>query len=141
MNITVFAQKFKLPTDTVRFYEKAGLLKPERQPNGYRNFTDTDQQDLKMILALKELDFSIKEISYLLELKRQPISSHCNNNSTEFIANKIDFIKQKMTFYEMAYQLLLKLKATIENNNYAKNQAELFDLIDQLSTYGLKEEK
>ncbi|MBO0441021.1 MerR family transcriptional regulator [Candidatus Enterococcus ikei] len=137
MNITAFAQQFNLSTDAVRFYEKSGLLRPKRQTNGYRTYTETDQQDLKIILALKELDFSIKEINYLLELKRQPISIQCNNDSTEFLTNKIDYIKQRITFFETAYHLLLKLKATIENNNYAENQAELFALMDQLSYYGL----
>lgn len=137
MNITAFAQQFNLSTDAVRFYEKAGLLQPKRQANGYRIYTETDMYDLKIILALKELDFSIKEIHYLLELKRQPISIKCNNDSTEFLTNKIDYIKQKITFYETAYQLLLKLKTTIEHNNYAENQTELSILIDQLSYYGL----
>ncbi|WP_170923016.1 hypothetical protein A5821_002103 [Enterococcus sp. 7F3_DIV0205] len=137
MNITAFAQQFNLSTDAVRFYEKAGLLQPKRQTNGYRIYTETDMYDLKIILALKELDFSIKEIHYLLELKRQLISIKCNNDSTEFLTNQIDYIKQKITFYETAYQLLLKLKTTIEHNNYAENQTELSILIDQLSYYGL----
>ncbi|MGX7150112.1 MerR family transcriptional regulator [Enterococcus ureasiticus] len=140
MKITAFAKKFNLSTDAVRFYERSGLLQPERQSNSYREFTETDQQDLKIILALKELDFSLKEICYLLELKRQPISTQCNNDSTEFLTTKIDHIKQKIAFYEMAYQLLLKLKATIKDNNYAENQAELFCLIDRLFDYGLQEE-
>lgn len=141
MNITAFAQQFNLSTDAIRFYERSGLLQPKRTQNGYRTFTETDQQDVKIILALKELDFSIKEIDYLLKLKRQPISVQCNTNSTEFLTNKIDYIKQKITFYEMAYQLLIKLKATIQDNNYAENQTELLILIDQLSNYGLTEDK
>lgn len=139
MKITEFAKKFNLSIDAVRFYERSGLLQPERQANGYREFTEADQQDLKIIIALKELDFSIKEISYLIELKRQPISTQCNNDSTEFLTNKIDYIKQKITFYEVAYQLLLKLKTTIKDNKYAENQGELFALINQLSEYGLQE--
>lgn len=90
---------------------------------------------------MKELDFSIKEIDYLLQLKRQPISDQCNNDSTEFLTSKIDYIQQKITFYELAYQLLIKLKAAIQDNNYAENQTDVLLLIDQLSNYGLTEEK
>ena len=138
MKITALAQCFNLSTDAIRFYERSGLLKPERQPNGYREFTEADQQDLKIILALKALDFSIKEISYVLELKRRPISIQCNDDSTKFLINKIDFIKKKIDFYEMAYQLLLKINTTIENNSYVEQHAELFSLIDQLASYGLE---
>lgn len=141
MNITAFAQQFNLSTDAIRFYERSGLLQPKRTPNGYRTFTETDQQDVNIILVLKELDFSIKEIDYLLQLKRQPISDQCNNDSTEFLTSKIDYIQQKITFYELAYQLLIKLKAAIQDNNYAENQTDLLLLIDQLSNYGLTEEK
>ncbi|MEI5993758.1 MerR family transcriptional regulator [Candidatus Enterococcus mansonii] len=137
MNITAFAQQFNVSTDAIRFYERSGLLQPKRQSNGYRKFTETDQQELKIILALKELDFSIKEIHYLLTLKRQPISTACNKESTAFLTNKITVIQQKITFYEMAYQLLLKLKNTVEENKYEENQAELFTMIDQLARYGL----
>lgn len=139
MKITAFAQQFNLSTDAIRFYERSGLLKPRRQTNGYREFTETDQQDLKIILALKELDFSIKEINYLLKLKRQPISTQCNDESTDFLTDKINYIKQKISFYEVSYKLLLKLKSTIQDNNYVENQAELFALIDQLSNHGIKE--
>ncbi|ALS02614.1 hypothetical protein ATZ33_14890 [Enterococcus silesiacus] len=141
MKITTFAQQFNLSTDAIRFYERSGLLQPTRQANGYREFTETDQQDLKIILALKELDFSIKEISYVLALKRQPVSTQCNDDSIDFLTNKINYIEQKIAFYEVSYKLLLKLKTIIKYNNYTKNQAELFALIDQLSNYGLKDVK
>jgi len=141
MKITTFAQQFKLSTDAIRFYERSGLLQPTRQANGYREFTETDQQDLKIILALKELDFSLKEINYVLALKRLPTSTQCNNDSTVFLENKINYIEQKIAFYEVSHKLLLKLKTTIKDSNYTKNQAELFALIDQLSNYGLKEIK
>ncbi|MGX7264665.1 MerR family transcriptional regulator [Enterococcus crotali] len=141
MKITTFAQQFNLSTDAIRFYERSGLLQPKRQTNGYRKFTETDQRDLSIILALKELDFSIKEISYVLELKRQPTSTQCNNDSTDFLKNKINYIEQKIAFYEVSHKLLVKLNNTIKDNNYIENQAELFALIDQLSNYGLKEIK
>ncbi|EOL45177.1 MerR family transcriptional regulator [Enterococcus caccae] len=139
MKITIFAQQFNLSTDAIRFYERSGLLKPKRLANGYREFSEVDQQDLKIILALKELDFSIKEINYVLELKRQPTSTQCNNDSTNFLTKKINYIEQKIAFYELSHKLLVKLRTTIEENNYTENQAELFALINQLSNYGLKE--
>lgn len=133
MNIATFAKTFNVTTDTIRFYEKAGLLLPQRQTNGYRLYTEIEQQDLKIILALKELDFSIKEIQYLLELKRQPISIECNTDSTRFITDKLEYIEQKIAFYTLAYQLLSKLRSTVAENNYEKNQVALFTFIDSLT--------
>jgi DNA-binding transcriptional MerR regulator len=54
--------------DTVLFYDKQGLLKPEfRAANGYRYYTLKQVDHLSVILTLKELGMSLDEIqAYLL---------------------------------------------------------------------------
>lgn len=55
--------------DTVRFYERAGLLKkPGRTPSGYRLYDESDSARLRFIRRAKALGFSLGEIAELLRL-------------------------------------------------------------------------
>ena len=51
----------------IRFYEDAGLLRPQRDSgNGYRNYTDTEVECLRRIKLLRKLGLPIEEIRKLL---------------------------------------------------------------------------
>jgi MerR family copper efflux transcriptional regulator len=53
--------------DTVRFYERKGLLpEPARTAGGYRSYTDDDAWRLRFILRAKDLGFTLREIAELL---------------------------------------------------------------------------
>ena len=66
---TVSAQT-DIGIETIRFYEKKGLLKtPARTPGGYRQYDDEAIQRLLFITRAKALGFTLKEISELLSLQ------------------------------------------------------------------------
>jgi Hg(II)-responsive transcriptional regulator len=55
--------------DTVRFYERAGLLrKPVRTPAGYRMYAPGDAARLRFVRRAKALGFSLEEVGQLLRL-------------------------------------------------------------------------
>ncbi len=55
--------------ETVRYYEKAGLLPaPPRAANGYRSYGATHESRLRFVLRARELGFSLDEIRALLRL-------------------------------------------------------------------------
>ena len=55
--------------DTVRFYERAGLLPPApRTASGYRTYAAADVERLRFIRRAKALGFSLDEIAELLRL-------------------------------------------------------------------------
>ena len=57
--------------DTVRFYERAGLLpKPQRTGSGYRSYGPEDVSRLQFIRRAKALGFALDEIAELLALSR-----------------------------------------------------------------------
>ena len=54
--------------ETIRFYERKGLLAPpERTAAGYRQYDDEAVGRLRWILRAKELGFTLAEISELLD--------------------------------------------------------------------------
>lgn len=55
--------------DTLRFYEKHGLLTPSsRTESGYRVYTQSDEALLRFILRAKAVGFTLNEISELLSI-------------------------------------------------------------------------
>ena len=42
MNIGEVAKAAELPAKTIRYYEDIGLVRPDRDSNGYRNFGERD---------------------------------------------------------------------------------------------------
>lgn len=55
--------------ETVRYYEKIGLLaEPSRSEGGHRRYQLGDQRRLRFILRSRELGFSIDELRSLLSL-------------------------------------------------------------------------
>lgn len=49
----------------IRFYEKEGLIAPRRKSNNYRDFSDNDINELRKIVTLRKLGFSIQEIAMM----------------------------------------------------------------------------
>lgn len=57
--------------DTVRFYERAGLMpRPQRTASGYRSYGSEDISRLQFIRRAKALGFALDEIGELLDLGR-----------------------------------------------------------------------
>ena len=67
------AQSAGLAIDTVRYYEREGLLeKPARTASGYRQYTPEAVARLRFIRQAKDLGFSLSEIKELLALRVTP---------------------------------------------------------------------
>ncbi|MFN2475483.1 MAG: heavy metal-responsive transcriptional regulator [Chthoniobacterales bacterium] len=58
--------------DTVRFYERVGLLpKPDRAPSGYRAYDEAALTRLRFIKKAQSLGFSLDEVRRILSLRGQ----------------------------------------------------------------------
>ncbi len=69
MKIGELAHRTGVPIDTVRYYERQGLLpQPERQPSGYRRYRSSDVTRLRFVRRAKALGFTLEEIRELLAL-------------------------------------------------------------------------
>jgi MerR family transcriptional regulator, copper efflux regulator len=67
--IGALARSAEVNVDTVRFYERQGLLRPApRSAGGYRVYGEADAQRLRFIRRAKALGFSLEDIAELLRL-------------------------------------------------------------------------
>lgn len=73
MKIGEIASLAKVDTQTLRYYEKIGLLPaPIRMANGYRSYPDHSVERIRFIRHCRELDMSLEEVARILELSSQP---------------------------------------------------------------------
>jgi len=68
VNIGQVAELSGLSAKTIRYYEDIGLVKPNRQSNGYRNYANRDLHCLRFLHRSRNLGFSIDECRKLLSL-------------------------------------------------------------------------
>lgn len=69
MKIGQLAKQGQVGIDTVRYYERHGLLpEPPRQASGYRVYDERDLERLRFIRGAKALGFSLQEIRELHRL-------------------------------------------------------------------------
>ncbi len=62
------AKQLNVTTRTIRYYDQKGLLKPSGvNENGYRLYSDKQMKQLKLIIFLKELGFSLRNIQKIIE--------------------------------------------------------------------------
>jgi len=132
MQIKDFAKKYKIQTDTIHYYEKESLLKPKRRGNGYREYDEDCEKQLQLIIVLKQLDFTIKEIQQLLILKDEPISTACNNSTVLLFEQKIIKLEAKIQFYKQALKLLKNVKELVSEEKYIENKVVIEGLMLEL---------
>ena len=67
LGIGEVANLFGITTKTLRFYEKMGLIEPERAENGYRQFGPAHIRQILRIRQLQALGLSLEQIRDILE--------------------------------------------------------------------------
>ena len=66
--ISELARSVDVPTTTLRYYERIGLLEPENRSQGnYRLYSDESLRRLKFIRAAQAVGFTLDDVKALLE--------------------------------------------------------------------------
>jgi len=112
MSIGQLAKSAQVGIDTVRFYEKHGLLpKPQRKESGYRQYNVDDARRLVFIRRAKALGFSLSDIGELLKLRG--LAKDKSGSSVERVRNvakkKLQMVEEKITELERIRDVLKEL--------------------------------
>lgn len=90
------AQRCGVSVDTLRFYEKNGLLTPaNRTQSGYRQYDDNNQKQVEFILRSKQLGLSLDDIRELLHIRIDSNEYSCAEVK-EITSSKLLVIDQKI---------------------------------------------
>ena len=87
MKIGELAKIADVNIDTIRYYEKAGVLpEPLRRPSGYRDYDESTLRRLRFVRNAKRLAFSLLEITELLALSSGSDMAHIRNAAKDKLA-------------------------------------------------------
>lgn len=88
-------EKLGLSADTLRYYEKIGLLpKVGRNGGGMRLYNDTDLSRLKFIQRAQKMDFTLAEIAELLKMREAP--QKARKRARELTAHKLAQVETRL---------------------------------------------
>ncbi|EAG9291307.1 MerR family transcriptional regulator [Listeria monocytogenes] len=103
-SIGEFSELVDIPSSTLRFYEKEGLITPERSKNNLRTYSEEDANWLKFLLHLKGAGLSIEE------LKQYTIWRAAGNST---ISERLNMLKEKKVILEQEIENLQKNLDTV----------------------------
>ena len=111
LKIGELARRCGVNLDTVRYYERRGLLlKAPRSSGGYRSFSEDAVRRLRFIKHAQVLGFTLAEIKELLSLRVDPQAACAD--VCEQAERKVRDIEQRIASLQSMKRVLAKLSAT-----------------------------
>lgn len=96
ITIGALARAAGVHVETIRYYQRRGLLRtPARPAGGIRRYNDDDLARLRFIRRAKQLGFSLRDIRTLLQLDEQ----HCDDVRA-LAARELEDVRARMADLE-----------------------------------------
>jgi DNA-binding transcriptional MerR regulator len=122
-----------LSADTLRYYEKGGVISPKRGENGYRYYDENDIAALKHIIVMKYAHFSLAEIKSMEELQTCEPNSQCNEIAKRILNAKVTELTQAIHNYQKIITLMEALLSMAESiDAYHNNENRINEFIEQI---------
>lgn len=97
MNIASAARESGLTTDTIRYYERSGVLpRPTRRPNGYRDYDEAHVAALKLAHGLREVEMPLDEVREIVRVAHDATCGDVRQALTGKIEASISEIEVRM---------------------------------------------
>ena len=128
LTIGQVARRAGVGVETVRFYEREGLLSdPARRASGYRQYEESIVSRLQFIRRAKELGFTLGEIKEILALRLDP-STSCADVKGRAQA-KIADVEVKIRTLQRIKKALVKLTKACSGRG-AISECPILDALD-----------
>jgi len=138
MNIKTVAETLDMTIDTIRYYERIGIVPPvKRDKNGYRDYQTTDLNQLFIAKALRNAGLSIESMAEFAALEQTPGDVHAAQK--EVLQEQLERLKEKAREIERTRDLL-QYKVDTFDDRAAKRSDEDLTVEKLWETYALKEE-
>lgn len=114
MRIGELARACDCPTETIRYFEKIGLLPPTaRAHNGYRIYDGRDEQILRFILRGRELGFCQQDVRRLVDLAsgQQPACADVH----DMLGDRLTDVRDRIAQLQRMEQALRRLQSQCRN--------------------------
>ncbi len=110
MTIGTVARHAGVGVETIRFYEKKGLIARPRKPlNGFRDYPADTVTRIRFIRQAQAFGFSLAEIAELLSLRADPRANCADVRARAAV--KLDEVKRKIQGLERMAEVIERLVA------------------------------
>ncbi|NWO07032.1 MAG: Zn(2+)-responsive transcriptional regulator [Alteromonadaceae bacterium] len=130
MKIGQLVERFGVSVDTIRFYEKKGLLQPSARSNaGYRLYSEADSERLDFILRSKSMGFSLGQIKELLQIEDNRARWRCEDVKDK-VQQKMTDIEQQIKQLKVFYNSLEKLSDACCGGPRSATECSILDSLE-----------
>jgi Hg(II)-responsive transcriptional regulator len=129
MTVGTVAKEAEVNIDTIRYYERQGLLpKPSRTRSGYRTFSESTVRRLRFIKNAQALGFTLSEIKQLFTLRIR-VGSTCTDVRNRAESKQAD-IEQKIRSLQAMKRALQQLVSACTTHGPA-SECSFFENLDR----------
>lgn len=128
------AKMAEVTPDTIRYYEKQGMmLQGERSEGGFRLYDDNDLQRLKFIRYAKQLGFTLEAIAELLSIRVEP-ERHTCQESKSIVERRLAEVENKLQELERMRRSLKHLSAACCGSLHSTAYCSILEALEQGAT-------
>lgn len=116
LTIGMLAKLAVIPIETIRYYERRGLLpKPPRNKSNYRFYPESAVDDIAYIVRAKRLGYTLREIKQLIRFRKSSINQF--PEQCLIVDRKIVEILAKIKRLRSNHDLLAHIKKGCEEHD------------------------
>ncbi|MGS0630179.1 MULTISPECIES: Zn(2+)-responsive transcriptional regulator [Photorhabdus] len=117
--------------DTVRFYEKQGMMEHQnRTEGGYRLYTEQDLQRLRFIRYAKQLGFTLEAITELLSIRVDP-DHHTCEESKQIVDSRLVEVEEKLLEMRKMRDSLKRLSDACCGSSHISTYCSILETLEQ----------
>ncbi len=127
--ISAAASAAGVGVETIRFYERKGLIEQPSRPRGggYRIYSKETVKRIQFVRKAQELGFSLREIDELLSLRADP-GAECADVQAR-AATKLEEVERKMTDLRKIRSALKTLMASCPKKGPAAGRCTILEAL------------
>ncbi len=124
MTIKEVSDKFNISQDTLRFYEKEGLIQNVPRKNGIRNYGQKELDAITFVICMRSAGLPIEVLKEYLDLCKQ--GNQTIEQRKALLIKQREILKSKIDDMQKAYEKL-NYKIDVYYSTMVEKERELLD--------------
>ena len=122
MTIKEVSEKFSISQDTLRYYEKVGIIKPVTRKNGIRQYEEKELANIEFVVCMRNAGLPIEVLSEYIKLFDKGDETAAERR--QLLINQREILKQKIEEMTVALERL-NYKIDVYYNEMLEKEKEL----------------
>ncbi|MGL6199321.1 MAG: MerR family transcriptional regulator [Lachnospiraceae bacterium] len=131
--IKQMAEKTGFAVESLRYYDKLGIVTPKRMENGYRYYSERDYVLLQYVAVMKYANFTLNEIKTVTTTLFHEPSAECNRINQDLLQCKRAELTESIRNFKSIIKFIDKVQPMLDNADaFMKNAGEIQGFIQSI---------